>query len=144
MLLLAKMNKISLGVFLLNFCSTSEQSGSRRENEISPSLTSLQLYSFFPDRLEILWILLTLASPMLVLEGEEVNTLCGWWQGRPLLLQTRSFVKLSCFCLSWMVCGMMRTHEEGKILGNTLTQSKCFCCAQSCLNTCSPTSVSAL
>lgn len=82
--------------------------------------------------------------PMLVLEGEEVNTLCGWRGGRPLLLQTRSFVKLSYFCLSCVVSGMMRTHKKGKIVEISLHKANAFAMPRAIFIPALPQSVSTL
>lgn len=142
MLLLAKMNKISLGVFLLNFCSTSEQSGSLRErellNEISPSLTSLQLDSFCSDSLEILQLLLTLASRCLCWWGKKWMQSVGGREADFYCLKQEvlSSFPTSLFLVWYMAWWEFTKRED---LGNVLTQSKCFCCAQSHLYTCSPT-----
>lgn len=142
MLLPAKMNKISLGVFLLNFCSPSEQSGSLRQrellNEISPSITSLHLDSFFSDSLEILQILLTLASPCLCWWGKKCIHCVGGGEADLYRFKQEvlSSFPTSVFLAWYMARWQLRKREE---LGAILTQSKCFCCAQSHLYICSPT-----
>lgn len=140
MLLLAKMNKISLSAFLLNFYSTSEQSGSLRERASEWNLSKSHLFAVgfvFPTQPGGLTNSADIGFPMLVLMGEEVNILCGWLGGRPLLLQTRSFVKLSYFRLSCVVIAWWELTKR-EDLGAILTQSKCFCWAQSHLCTCFP------
>lgn len=138
MLLLAKMNKISLGVFLLNFCSASEQSGSLRErellNEISPSLCSWIPFSHIAWRsYKFCWHWLSHAC----VDGGGSEYIVWVVERQTFTASNSSFVRLSYFRLSCAVIAWWELTKR-EYLGAILKQSKCFCWAQSHLCTCFP------